>query len=86
MKYVRHEELGIFLFPNTGRKGINYKDITEFIEEAIRNGEIISAGFADFRDGYFICHECSQSIGLRVLDDDNKILNEQFNIEMPENR
>lgn len=81
MKYVRHEKLGIFLFPDAGGRGIIHKDMHDFILDYILEGKIISAGFARFENGYFICYGYSQSINLGGLKDDSKTLNKQFNIK-----
>ena len=80
MKYVRHDKLGIFLFPNFGGNGASHRDITVLLNKFILEGSVISAGFASFKNKHFLCHGYSQSTGLESLDGDSRILNEQFNI------
>jgi hypothetical protein len=78
MKYIREKKVGIFLFPNTGGKGISHRDMLNFVLDHFENGEIISAGFVFSNKGGFICHGSSQSTGLNSFPEDTEILNKQF--------
>jgi len=78
MKYVRHSELGIFLFPDKGGGGIIHRDIKNFLDAENYTGHIISAGFVFFDNNHFTCRGYSQSIGIGSHKDDSKILNEQL--------
>ncbi|KKN12770.1 hypothetical protein LCGC14_1013090 [marine sediment metagenome] len=70
MKYVRHKEKGMVIFPNKHNEGWWHLHMAQLLGK----GDIISAGFIIFREGKFVCEGYSKSLGLGPAPDDNEEL------------
>lgn len=76
-KYVRHSELGFFIWPRTDN--VWHSHIAQLAKRA--GGTIISAGFAAFSDGLVVCHGRSESLDIGSLPDDSAELAKQLGIK-----
>ncbi|HDY88978.1 MAG TPA: hypothetical protein ENH82_12805 [bacterium] len=74
MKYVRHKDFGIWLFPISSSNRISHRTI------AYRPGrdKIISAGFAELKNNQFVCFGRSESLNMESGESDTDLLNSQF--------
>ncbi len=76
MKYIRHAEFGIFLFPDKGDSGLAHVQLAERISSP---ADIISAGFVKFdKTGEPFCSGFSGSLLMGPIETDNAELKKLF--------
>lgn len=80
-KYIRHSTIGFILWPmRLGDESEGNLWHLHAAEQSRRicGGKIVSAGFCEFMDGKAFCFGESESLGMRSLPEDTKLLNEQL--------